>query len=302
MEIQLITVPYRYDEHNQGVGSGPDALIAAGLIEDMAAAGCQTVQVGSALLDPASREQGRTAVNIGKLGASTAGLVSASRLGGAGCLVLAGDDTAAIGVVSGLQAAHGPGARIGVVWIDAHGDFNTPETSYSGILAGMSLAIVAGLAGPNWREAAQMAAPIPTDRIIVAGARQLDAKEAALLRVTDVHLYSTDDLREGLGFSNAILRLSGTIDLILLHVDVDVLDPRFIPSSSTPSPEGLSIDEAQTALGAVFSSGKVAAFTVCGVNPGGGQRGNRSIESSKSLIVGAITSWQQTPAAPALGS
>lgn len=299
MEVHLISVPYRYDEHKQGVGGGPEALLSAGLLDDIAAAGHQTTDAGSAFLNPAEREQGRTAVNIGKLGASTAELVCAGRLGGAGCLVLAGDDTAAIGVVSGLQAAHGPGARIGVVWIDAHGDFNTPETSYSGILAGMSLAIVAGLAGPNWRDAARMAAPVPTNRIVVAGARQLDAKEEALLRVTDVHLYSTEDLRDGSNFAHAIQRLAATVDLILLHVDVDVLDPRFIPSSSTPSPDGLSIEEAQDALGAVFASGKVAVFTVCGINPGGGARGKRSIESSKTLIAGVLKSWQETPAAPA---
>ncbi len=301
MQVQLVSVPYRYDEHKQGVGGGPEALIAAGLIEDIAAAGLLPADAGAAFLDPDDREPGRTAVNIGKLGASTAALVCASRLAGAGCLVLAGDDTAAIGVISGLQAAHGPGARIGVVWIDAHGDFNTPETSYSGILAGMSLAIVAGLAGPNWRDAAQMAAPIPTDRIVVAGARQLDAKEEALLRVTDVHLYSSDDLRAGSGFSNAIVRLTGTVDILLLHVDVDVLDPRLIPSSSTPSPDGLSVEEAQQALGVVLGSGKVAAFTICGINPGGGARGDRSIESSKTLIAGAIKSWQETPAAPVSG-
>jgi arginase len=302
MDVQLVLVPYRYDEHKQGVGGGPEALIDAGLLEDIAAAGHQTADAGAAFLDPADREPGRTAVNIGKLGASTAGLVGACRRSGAGCLVLAGDDTAAIGVVSGLQAAHGAGARIGIVWTDAHGDFNTPETSYSGILAGMSLAIVAGLAGPHWRDAAQMAAPISTDRIVVAGARQLDAKEEALLQVTDVHVYSTDDLREGSRFANAIGRLAEAVDLILLHVDVDVLDPRFIPSSSTPSPEGLSIEEATDALGTVLSSGKVAAFTICGINPGGGARGKRSIESSKSLLAGAIAAWREAPPAPAPGN
>ena len=160
----------------------------------------------------------------------------------------------------------------------------------------IAAAIVAGLAGPNWREAAQMAAPIPTDRIVVAGARQLDAKEEALLRVTDVHLYSTDDLLKGSGFANGIRRLAEAVELILLHVDVDVLDPRFIPSSSTPSSDGLSIEEAQGVLSRVLESGKVAAISVCGVNPGGGARGKRSIESSKTLIAGAIAAWRSTPA------
>jgi arginase len=244
MKIDVITVPYRYDSHLQGVGSGPDALLKAGLLNALEEAGVSATLAGAAALDPAQREEGRTAVNIGKLGASTAVLIRQAREHGAGCLILAGDDTAAIGVVSGLQAAHGPGARIGVVWIDAHGDFNTPETSYSGILAGMSLAIVAGLAGPNWRDAAQMAAPIPTNRIIVGGARQLDPKEEALLRVTDVRLLTTAEMRERGTWKSAMDRLASTVDYLSLHLDIDVLDPRLVPSSITPSPDGLELDEA----------------------------------------------------------
>ena len=82
MDIQVITVPYRYDEHLQGAGRGPDALLAAGLMDALAGGG-RTVQLaGAAFLDPAEREQGRRAVNIGKLGASTAQLVAAVRAAG----------------------------------------------------------------------------------------------------------------------------------------------------------------------------------------------------------------------------
>ncbi|MBX3070306.1 MAG: arginase family protein [Thermomicrobiales bacterium] len=295
MDVQLITVPYRYDELNQGVGGGPKALLAAGFADDASKAGTPLTTAGDAFLDPADRESGRTAINIGKLGASTAALIEQARTAGHPCLVLAGDDTAAIGVVSGLQAAHGAGARIGVVWIDAHGDFNTPETSYSGILAGMSLAIVAGLAGPNWREAAKLAAPISTDRIIVGGARALDAKEAALLTVTDVRLFNTGDLRDSEAWTAAITRLGSAVDYIALHVDVDVLDPRLVPSSSTPSPDGLEIRQAVDAIGTVLSTGKVAAYSVCGINPGGGSRGKQTIETARQVIAGSLTSWRTAP-------
>ncbi len=297
MEIQVISVPYRYDEHRQGAGAGPSALLDDGLIAAAEAAGDSLSLAGEAWLEPDDREEGRTAVNIGKLGASTAALVSASRSKGAGCLILAGDDTAAIGIVSGLQLAHGAGARIGVVWIDAHGDFNTPETSYSGILAGMSLAIVAGLAGPNWRDAARMAAPIPTDRIIVGGARQLDAKEAALLNVTDVRLFDTKEIRDAAAWQAAIDRLAQHVDYITVHVDVDVLDPRLVPSSSTPSPNGLEIDQTVDSIAAVLRTGKVAALTICGMNPGGGALGKRTIDSAKRLITGSLPHWTAAPPA-----
>ncbi len=149
MRIDLVTVPYRYDEPGEGLGAGPDALLAAGLLESLRAAGRDVAGPHQACLDPAAREEGRTAPNIGRLGADTARLVSGSRRHGHGALVLAGDDTAAIGVVSGLQQADGAGTPIGVVWVDAHGDFNTPETSFSGILAGMPVAILAGSGRPS---------------------------------------------------------------------------------------------------------------------------------------------------------
>lgn len=297
MEVQVISVPYRYDEHRQGTGAGPAALLDGGLIDAVKASGNGVRLAGEAWLDPAEREEGRTAVNIGKLGASTAALVRAARSTGAGCLILAGDDTAAIGIVSGLQLAHGAGARIGVVWIDAHGDFNTPETSYSGILAGMSLAIVAGLAGPNWRDAARMSAPIPTDRIIVGGARQLDAKEAALLNVTDVRVFDTQQLSDATSWQHAIDRLSQNVDYITVHIDIDVLDPRLVPSSSTPSQNGLEIEEAVACIASVLRTGKVAALTICGMNPGGGALGKRTIESAKQLIAGSLPHWTETPPA-----
>ena len=182
MRLQLVTVPYRYDDREEGLGAGPGALLRAGLGERLAARGHQIDGPHEAALADGEREEGRTAVNIGRLGARTAALVADARQTGIGALVLAGDDTAAIGVVAGVQRADGAGTPIGLVWLDAHGDFNTPETSYSGILAGMPVAILAGLAGPLWREEAGLAVPVPTDRLLLGGVRDLDEQEATLLR------------------------------------------------------------------------------------------------------------------------
>jgi arginase len=209
--------------------------------------------------------------------------------------VLAGDDTAAIGVVSGLQLADGAGAPIGVVWVDAHGDFNTPETSFSGILAGMPVAILAGLAGPLWREAAGLAAPIPTDRIVLAGTRDLDDKETELLRSTDVRVVHAGDLRVPDRFAGVIAWLARRCSLLYLHVDLDVLDPRFVPSASTPSANGLTIDELVTAMKTVLASGKVATLAVTSLNPGAGARGHRSVASALKVLEGALPAWGKIP-------
>jgi arginase len=130
-----------------------------------------------------------------------------------------------------MQAAGGAAERIGIVWTDAHGDFNTPETSYSGILAGMPVAILAGLAGPLWREAAGLLAPIPTDRILLAGARELDEKEETLLQSTEVRLVRDAQLRDKSTFNEAVRRLANRCQSLVLHVDLDILDPRFVPSA-----------------------------------------------------------------------
>jgi arginase len=291
VNLYLVSVPYRYDEPNQGLGAGPVALIDAGLEQNTAARGIEIQKTLIAYLDPAAKEEGRTAVNIGTLGASTAELVAQALSDGCPALVLTGDDTAAVGVVSGVQMAQGADARIGVVWLDAHGDFNTPETSYSGILAGMSLSIIAGLSGPNWRRAARMAAPVPTSRILIAGVRELDEKEEALIRATDVKVIPSAELKTGDAFAQALQRLANDCDSIVLHLDVDVLDPHLGPSTTTPSENGLDLEAAAAAVRSVLETGKVAAWTICNVNPGGGRRGERTIASTLELISTSITSW-----------
>lgn len=295
MLVDVISVPYRYDRHGEGIGGGPDALRSAGLLDRLRGAGLSVGTEYAAHLPDEEREEGRTAVNIGKLGSKTAEFVRSSRAAHNGAFVLAGDDTAAIGVVAGLQAAVGAGTPIGIVWLDAHGDFNTPETSYSGILAGMPLAILAGLAGPLWREAAGLAAPVATDRLILAGTRDLDEKEAELLRSTDVRVITAQDVRTGSSFAEAIIWLAGRSTLLYLHVDLDVLDPRFIPSASTPAADGLTVDELAQAMRTVLETGKVAATTVTSLNPGAGSRGQRSLDSAFALLEKALPAWKSLP-------
>lgn len=294
MRLQLVTVPYRYDDYEEGLGMGPGALVRAGLVERLAAAGLDVTDPVEARLDPAEREEGRTAVNIGRIGSHSAALVADARRAAAGALVLAGDDTAGIGVVSGVQQADGAGTMVGVVWLDAHGDFNTPETSYSGILAGMPVAILAGLAGPLWREAAGLAAPVATDRILIAGVRDLDEQEAALLRSTDARVVTTGEMETG-SFATAVARLAARCTHLCLHVDLDILDPDLVPSASTPSANGMSVEEVATAMQTVYATGSVATTCVTSLNPGAGKRGERSVKSALALLEQALPAWQRVP-------
>ncbi|MFM9107622.1 MAG: arginase family protein [Chloroflexota bacterium] len=290
MQVDLVTIPYRYDAADEGLGLGPAALVAAGLAARLAAVGVDLGPPRRADLPDADRVPDNPAVNIGRLGARTADLVAASVAGDRRLLVLAGDDTAAVGIVAGVQQA-APGDRIGLAWIDAHGDFNTPETSFSGILAGMPVAIIAGLAGPRWREAAGLRHPIPTERILAAGVRELDEKEEGLLQATTVRVVRSADLADLDAFTALAARFAGRCDRLCVHVDLDVLDPRFVPSASTPSAGGLTPDEAGAVVGALLSTGKAATLSIAGLNPGAGARGAQSTASALALLAAALPAW-----------
>ena len=298
MRVHVVTVPYRYDEPDEGLGLGPSRLMRAGLLEAIAESGHEVTGHSAAHLSDDQREDGRVAVNIGRLGSATAALVAEHRAQGEAVIVVAGDDTATIGVLAGIQQADGPGTPLGVIWFDAHGDFNTPETSYSGILAGMPVAILAGLAGPRWREAAGIVVPVATDRIVLAGVRDIDEKEDVLLRSTEVQRITAVELRSGNTLQRAVSRLTSTCNLLYLNIDLDVLDPRLVPSSTTPSPNGLELDEAIEAISAVLATGKVAALSLTSLNPLGGARGETAIRTAHDLIKAISAAWTAAPSLP----
>jgi arginase len=299
MNLRIVAVPYRYDERDEGLGLGPRALLDQGLVAALGEHGIGVAEVLTAELPDAERVNGPVAVNIGRLGANVGALVGQGRERDQHVLVLAGDDTASVGVVSGLQQSRGAAHRIGIVWLDAHGDFNTPETSVSNILAGMPVAILVGLAGPLWREAAMLAATVPTDRIVVAGVRELDEAEDRLLHSTDVQVIRQQEAVSGAAFADAVEHLADKVDELYVHVDLDILDPSLVPSASTPSPKGMSLRQLEQLLVTAFATGKVGVTCVAGLNPGAGQRGKRSVQSALSLLTAAIPAWDAAGAGQA---
>jgi arginase len=159
----------------------------------------------------------------------------------------------------------------------------------------MPLAVIAGLAGPQWRGAAELVVPIPTDRILVAGAREFDAQEEQLIKSTSLRLVRADELSTTNRYQEQLDRLVQTCEAIYLHVDLDVLDPSLVPSSSTPSEHGLSIAELVELMSAALATGKVAVLAISSLNPGAGARGERSIKSTLAVIEDAIRAWQAAP-------
>jgi arginase len=246
------------------------------------------------VLTPDLAEERRSAEpteTIGLVGGAIATAVAAGRVAGKPVLVVGGACDALPGVIGGLQEAHGPTARIGLVWFDAHGDFNTPRTTLTGMLGGMPVAVAAGLAYPKWRELSRQPAPLPTDRIVMVDVRNLDPAEEQLIRATEVVIAAPAAGFPGADLAEAVRSLAGRCDLIYLHVDSDVLDARYVPNHLTAEPNGPSTEQVLAAIDTVMATGKVAAFGVVAVWAGG-EGGAVAAGSAVKLLRGGVESWR----------
>src|SRR5688500_10337000 len=221
----LHVVQIRYQGADRALpGSDPsDAYAASGAYDRLGEA---------TVVEPAFPEEQRDeepTVNLGLIGGQIAEVVAAGSRAGKPVLVVGGNCAVVPGVVGGLQEVHGPAARLGLVWFDAHGDFNTPRTTLSGMLGGMPVAVSAGLAYPRWREMSRQTSPLPTDRILMVDVRNLDPAEEQLVRATDVVIAAPAPGFPGEDLSLAVQDLAGRCDLLYLHVDSDILDERYVP-------------------------------------------------------------------------
>ena len=235
----------------------------------------------------------RTGVEVDDLGlvcAAIAEQVARGRRAGRAVLVTGGNCSHSVGVLAGLQQAHGPTARIGIVWLDAHGDFNTPNTTRSGMLAGMPLAVCAGLGQPRWRELAGVMAPLPTERMLLVDGRNLDPEEAQLIRATSMTVAAATAERAGADLHTAVADLASRCDMLYLHVDSDILDAALTPNHLTREPGGIAMAEAATVLETVLATGKVAVLAVVSVF-GDGEGAAQGVASGVALIRAGLTAW-----------
>lgn len=240
---------------------------------------------------PEHQRTGDPVTDLGIIGGEIADAVAQGRRNDQPVLVVGGNCAAVPGVIGGLQQAHGPTARIGLVWFDAHGDFNTPRTTLSGMLGGMPVAVTAGLAWPRWRELSKQDAPLPTDRILMVDVRNLDAPEEQLIRATDVVIaapaggFPGDDLRA------SVEDLASRCDMLYLHIDSDILDESYVPNHGTREPNGPSMEQVLEAVDIVMSTGKVVTFAVVSVWPDG-DGGDIALASGIELLRGGLASWR----------
>jgi arginase len=255
----------------RGVDMGPSAIRYAELETRIRELGRDCADLGNvqtAVAEAAPVGDTRTRYLGEILGACerVAEKVRAARDEGRMPLVLGGDHSVALGTLGGLVDGSEPG---GVLWVDAHGDLNRPETSPTGNVHGMVLAAAMGLGGPAFEGSGLAIPSVDPSRVALVGVRSLDDGERGLLRDLNATVFTMSDI-DRLGIEHAITESLARVDgsgFVHVSLDMDALDPDVAPGVGTPVRGGLSYREAHLAMELVAESGAMTSLEVVEVNP-----------------------------------
>ncbi len=272
MQIDVIGIPIDLGADRRGVDMGPSAIRYAHLQQKLEDLGYTVqdegnIEVPIAEMCAISNPKLKYVDCIIPVSRRVAGAVATSIQAKHFPLVLGGDHSLSIGSVRGAARNR----KLGVIWVDAHGDFNTAETTPSGNIHGMSLALLAGLGDQSlvqlWNEAVPVIDP---NNIAVIGARDLDAGEKDNLLEAGSMVMGMEQIdRYGMVsvVEKAIEHVSRDVDGIYLSLDLDALDPQHAPGVGTPVPAGLTTREVHLACELIAETGKLAGMDLVEVNP-----------------------------------
>ena len=271
-EVAVIGAPLDLGAGRRGVDMGPSAIRYAGLdkqlSENLGVRVSDAGNVTSPVVETTAMgdAHARYLEQILDLCDRLAKLVAEAAGRGALPLVLGGDHSVALGSLVGMAQVRGPG---GVVWVDAHGDINTPATSPTGNVHGMVLAAALGLAGDEFRRDGWPLPAVESGKLALVGVRSLDEGERKLLHELEAKVFTMSEVdRIGVEpcMQEALAHASGAA---FLHVsfDMDVVDPDYAPGVGTPVRGGLSYREAHLAMETVAESKLLDSMDVVEVNP-----------------------------------
>ena len=272
MQIDIIGVPIDLGADRRGVDMGPSAIRYAHLQKKLEELGYAVedkgnIEVPIAETCAVSDPRLKYIDCIVPMARRAAGAVATSMQAGHFPLVLGGDHSLSLGSIRGAARVK----DIGVIWIDAHADFNTEVTTPSGNIHGMPLAALCGLGDPRltqiWEEETCAVDP---QRVAIIGARDLDAGEKKNLREAGVLVMGMEQVdRLGMvaAMEKAIERVSRHADGLYLSFDMDVMDPRHAPGVGTPVAAGLTQREGHVACEMIGETGKLIGMDVVEVNP-----------------------------------
>lgn len=294
--IRVIGVPMDLGSGRRGVDMGPSAIRIAGLHQRLTELGHRVIDDGD--LDIRNMEElkvgslrARYLAEISQANKTLAAAVHGVMKRGQFPLVLGGDHSIAIGTVSGVAAhARAKGKKVGVLWVDAHSDINTPATSPSGNVHGMPLAALLGLGPPALTGIGGRFKKVSPENVALVGIRSVDEGERTHLRKLGVHVYTMADIdRHGIHIvmEKAIGNVTNGTGMVHVSFDLDSVDPSLAPGVGTPVKGGLDYREAQLIMESLADAGVVTSLEMVEVNPILDER-NRSAEFALELIESAF--------------
>ena len=275
--LHIIGVPLDLGGGRRGVDMGPSALRIAGIGERIAALGYTVVDKGD-LPAPIPETQDlrdehkKYIRDIAKVCQKVYQMSLASLDEGAMPLVLGGDHSIAAGSVAAAAewARRTKNLPIGLVWVDAHGDMNTPATSLSGNVHGMPLAALLGSEPAELSKIGSFSPKVRPEHTVLVGIRNLDDREKVAVKDSGVHVFTMKDIdRQGIAsiVEQAVtLAATGTAG-VHVSFDIDVCDPLIAPGVGTPVKGGLNYREAHMVMEIVADSGRLTSLDLVEVNP-----------------------------------
>lgn len=206
-------------------------------------------------------------------------------------IFLGGDHSISMGSIAGVSShIKANGKRLGLIWFDAHGDFNTPDSSPTGNIHGMPLAVVQGHGERLLVEIGGFSPKVKPEDIALIGIRDVDESEAKLLRESRMMIFTMRDIDE-LGIKEvvqrALERVTANTDALHVSFDIDFIDPQYAPGVGTPSPGGPTYREAHLAMELISDSGLLTSLDMVEVNPIFDQRNTTSLLAVE-LILSAL--------------
>jgi len=258
LHVSLIQVPYMMGDERQGSSKGPQRLVQSGATKLVAAKGV-ALTVEQVDRGEPFRDSGNASLVVSKIVASIVRhAIEAERFP----LVLAGGCDVSKGILSGFD--HG---QCGVVWFDAHGDFNTPETTTTGYLDGMSLAVITGHCYRSYWAQIGNSTPIPETATLLLGVRDMDPAEKERLDHSAIQVVKWREGKAQGDVQVALDTLAQRVPEVYLHIDADSLDPQVAPGVGYPVPGGLSLEDMEESIRAVFARFRVRAATLAVYDP-----------------------------------
>lgn len=296
--VSIIQMPYNGERNVAELSDNPAYLYGHGIADTIRSMGFALAPARTVALDAAQDEEYGAWHRVALANGNLAGMVAGNRREGTLTVGLLANCTSLLGMLGGLQRSGAPGDTldVGLVWIDAHGDFNTPETTLSGMLGGMPVAVAAGMGLHNLRRDSGLDRALPTRSIVMAAVRDLDPLERELVEASDIEHLTTEDLASRPDRVRAqIERLAGSNDVVYVHVDMDVLDPAEVSGHPLTVRDGPTSVELAAALREMFGNPKVAALGIASTPANERDPDGRSLAAAYRLIQGALEGVRARP-------